>query len=165
MEYQRSENGESRDNLQFLIREKLIKCYIIDASVCIKWFSISDEKDLDKSNALRDYYYQGKIFLVAPDLILYEISNALSFNPEFDNESVQKAIQSLYQMEIGFIKPDRAVMLESIKLRFEKDITVYDSAYLALAKLYNLQFITADQKLHNRIKDIGYTILLSDLVL
>ncbi|MGM0368578.1 MAG: type II toxin-antitoxin system VapC family toxin [Actinomycetota bacterium] len=164
MEYQRLENGENRDS-QFLIREPLVKSYIIDASVCIKWFSVSNEKNLDKSNALRDYYYQRKILLAAPDLLIYEIGNALSLNPNFNKDNVIKAVNSLYQMEIILLKANRDIMAEAVKLKFEKDITVYDAVYVAIARKFNLQFITADQKLYNKVKDIGCSIYLPDLKL
>ncbi len=165
MEYLKSENGASQDNQKFLIKEPLSKFYIIDASVCIKWFSSNNEKDLAKSSMLRDYYREGKILLAAPDLLIYEIGNALSYNPGFNNKSVSEATESLYKMEIVFIKPNLEIMREAIKLRFEKSLTIYDAIYAALANLFNLQLITADKKMFSKIKDMGNAILLSSLAL
>ncbi len=75
--------------------------YVLDASVLIKWFS--DEEYTDIALKLRDEFFHGNIKLVVPDLLLYEVSNALRYNPNFDENDVVEAVDSLHDMGIqGF---------------------------------------------------------------
>lgn len=161
MEYQRSESGGNQDKLEFLIRESP-KTYIIDASVCIKWFSSRDEGDVIIASSLRTQHMNRNIFLAAPDIIVYEVVNALAYNPLFDTEKLNMAVKSLYAMGIRFIPPYAEVLVESSKLHFSKKITIYDSIYIALAKHINTQCITADEKLFEKVRGIGNVILLKD---
>ena len=149
------------DSLDFLIRETP-KTYVLDASVCIKWFSAEDEEYVEKASAIRAQHRDNKISLAAPDLLVYEITNALSYNPLFDSEKVNKAIQSLYQMDIKFVKPSLTLIAEAINLRFLKEITIYDAVYIALARYINVQCITADRKLFNSINGLNCVIFLGD---
>jgi predicted nucleic acid-binding protein len=52
------------------------------------------------------------------------------------------------------------ILFESSRLHFFKKITIYDSIYIALAKYINAQYITADEKLFEKVKGIGSIILL-----
>lgn len=58
-----------------------------DSSVVIKWFS--DEDATDKALAIREGYINGKIEIVVPDLLLYEIANALRYNKSLETKEKQ----------------------------------------------------------------------------
>jgi predicted nucleic acid-binding protein len=60
--------------------------YVLDASVVIKWFS--EEEYTDIAVKLRDDFFKGYNELVVLDLLLYEVSNALRYNPNFDETDV-----------------------------------------------------------------------------
>jgi predicted nucleic acid-binding protein len=155
-------NGDrNSDNLDSLVRETT-KTYVLDASVCIKWFSPEDEENVEKASVIRAQHKDNKISLVAPDLLVYEITNALSYNPLFDSEKVNKAIQSLYQMDIKFVKPSLILIAEATNLRFLREITIYDAIYIALARYINVQCITADRKLFNSVNGLSSVIFLGD---
>ncbi len=161
MEYQKLENGEKQDKLKFLIKESP-KTYVIDASVCIKWFSFENEDDVNIASSLRVQHMNRNIFLVAPDILVYEVTNALAYNPLFNKDKVNMAILSLYEMDIKLVEPYIEILFESSKLHFSKNITIYDSIYIALAKYINAQYITADKKLFEKVKDLGNIILLEN---
>ena len=67
--------------------------YVLDASVVIKWFS--EEEYTDIAVKLRDGFFKGCNELVVPDLLLYEVSNALRYNPNFDGIHETSPIQAL----------------------------------------------------------------------
>ena len=48
---------------------------VIDASVIVKWFVA--EKGSDYALKLRDMYISGEIKIAAPELLLYEVLNAV----------------------------------------------------------------------------------------
>jgi len=128
--------------------------FVLDASVVIKWFS--EEEYTDRALKLRDDFSKGDIELVVPDLILYEVSNALRYNPDFDETDVADAVGTLFDIGISIIVPNREVINSALNLAYEHKITVYDAYYVALAKEINFKLITADRKLYLKIKDLKF---------
>lgn len=128
--------------------------FVLDASVVIKWFS--EEEYTDRALKLRDDFSKGDIELVVPDLILYEVSNALRYNPDFDETDVADGVGTLFDIGISIIVPNREVINSALNLAYEHKITVYDAYYVALAKEINFKLITADRKLYLRIKDLKF---------
>lgn len=126
--------------------------FVLDASVVIKWFS--EEEYTDRALKLRDTFSKGEIELVVPDLMLYEVSNALRYNPDFNETDVSEAVGTLYDIGINIIVPNREVINSALNLAYEHKITVYDAYYVALAKEINFKLITADRKLYLKIKDL-----------
>ncbi len=125
--------------------------FVLDASVVIKWFS--EEEYTDRALKLRDDFSKGDIELVVPDLMLYEVSNALRYNPDFDETDVADAVGTLFDIGISIIVPNREVINSALNLAYNHKITVYDAYYVALAKEINFKLITADRKLYLKIKD------------
>lgn len=134
--------------------EKVNGVFVLDASVVIKWFS--EEEYTDRALKLRDDFSKGDIELVVPDLILYEVSNALRYNPDFDETDVADGVGTLFDIGISIIVPNREVINSALNLAYEHKITVYDAYYVALAKEINFKLITADRKLYLRIKDLKF---------
>jgi len=60
---------------------------ILEVSVVLKWFV--DEEDSDQALRLREEFYTGKREIVVPDLLLFEVANALRYNPSFTAEEVK----------------------------------------------------------------------------
>ena len=55
-------------------------------------------------------------------------------------------------------------MVESAKeIAEEKDVSVYDAIYISLADITGFEFVTADEKLYNKVKDLKYVKLLRNL--
>ncbi len=128
--------------------------YVVDASVAIKWFS--EEQFTDKAIEIRDNFFKGTYELAAPDLVLYEVSNALRFNPNFTEEDVIEAVNSLFDMGISIIVPTPRVVRSSITMAFKYKITIYDAFYSALASEIGFTFVTADSKLYQKIKGLEF---------
>lgn len=137
------------------------KALVLDASAILKWFTQEEERD--KAIKIREKFLKGEIEIAVPDLILYEVGNALRFNPNFKSEDVKKAIESILEMEIDIIIPLPDTLKKAIELSYLKNITFYDAFYVALASDLEFDFITADEKLHEKIKDLGFTYLLSKI--
>ncbi len=128
--------------------------YVLDASVVIKWFS--EEEYTDKALKLRDDFFKGENELVVPDLLLYEVSNALRYNPDFDESDVVESIDSLFDIGISIIVPTLEITKSAVNLAFSYNITIYDAFYIALAKEIDFALITADSKLHQKTKNLSF---------
>jgi len=63
---------------------------VIDASVAVKWFV--EEPDSSAAHRLLEAHATGETTLVAPDLVVYEVSNVLLHNPTFKVSEVQPPV-------------------------------------------------------------------------
>ena len=137
-----------------------MKRYVIDTSVAVKW--LSDEDDTDKALQLRKDLLDAECQLIIPDLLIYEISNALRHNPHLSDDDVKLALASLFNMSLVMKTPDPACMDRAIDLAFEFDVSVYDAYFLALARIEKIPFITADYTFLKRMKGYSNIVSLSD---
>ena len=129
----------------------------------IKWFSQYNEDDLDKALSLRNSIQKGLCIITVPDLLFYEVSNALRYNPDFTDADVKDALQSLYDMGFDTVRVEKEILHSAIEIAFKYNVTVYDAAFLALSMKLNKSFVTADYKFFERIKDFHIIVKLTDL--
>lgn len=50
------------------------------------------KEEMRQAVQLRDAHIQGMIMLVAPDLLVYEVSNALRYNPALTAEDLKQVV-------------------------------------------------------------------------
>ncbi len=131
---------------------QIIGTFVLDASVIIKWFS--EEEFTDVALKFRSKFVEKEIEIVVPDLLLYEISNALRYNRTFSEEDVKEAVKTLIDMDISILVPSQDTVNLAIKLAFKHNITFYDAFYIALSEILNVYFITADEKLYENVAEI-----------
>jgi predicted nucleic acid-binding protein len=137
--------------------------YVVDASVVVKWFS-GLEEDGENSEKLLSSHVEGTSPLASSSLVLYEVCNALRFNPNFGEDDLLKAARSLLKLELELV--DFPEVFESaIALAFSRDITIYDAAYIAVSQTYHIPLITADYKLLAKIKNIPLVMPLKEMKL
>lgn len=134
---------------------------IADASVVVKWFI--EEEHRDKAVEIRNKFVNGDIQIITPDLILYELANALRYNPSFNVSDVCEAIESIYELGILILEPQPEIFGFAINISFSKNISFYDAYYVALSQYSKFNFVTADKKLYEKINDLTEVILLSNL--
>lgn len=129
------------------------KVVVVDASVIIKWFV--DEEHSKKAIALRQGYIDGKLDIVCPNLLPYEVLNALRYNPESGEEHVRLAAEALkkYQLWLYPILGELAALC--IKNSFAYGMSLYDSAYVSLAEYLDSTLYTADEKLLDKVGKSG----------
>lgn len=137
------------------------KRYVTDASVFLKWFSQSGEKDLEKALKLRDDFKCRKIDIYAPDLMIYEIANVLRYKDTLKVELIYRAISSIYDMDI-LLPVNLPMMTSAVALAQRYGITVYDSSYVGFAQMAGCPLITADTKLYQKIKELPGILYISE---
>lgn len=124
--------------------------YILDASVILKWFI--DEEGTEEALAIKRQYEFGEIDIVEPDLLIYETANVLRYNKYFSESAIKTAVKSLYDMRIKFLTPSVSVMDYAIHISLKTNLSIYDCVYASLSMKLSSSLITADKKLHSRIK-------------
>jgi len=119
--------------------------FVVDASVAVKWYV--EERYRKQALRLREDYYDGRVVLASQPLLLYEVANALRYHPGITAEDAVSSVDSLLDMQLDLFQPTRDTLEEAVKLAFNEDLTIYDAAYLALAKLLGGRLLTADESL------------------
>ena len=90
------------------------------------------------------------------DLTLYEFANVLWKNLVLKKkgslEEVTEIMNFLSDLNLKIIRPEKEEFPEILKIAVENKITVYDAAYIYMARKRNLVFKTLDKKLQ-RVSD------------
>ena len=124
---------------------------MIDASVAVKWFV--NEKDSEAARKIKDSYVAGKVEIIAPILIYYEVLNALRFHPvaRFSPDELRSILSSLKNLQFT-TDPSDDIWFRSFNFSLQEGTSIHDSIYLALASSQG-KFITADSKLLETLSD------------
>lgn len=118
---------------------------VVDSSVVAKWFLT--EPDSDKAIKLRDEFATGRLKLVVPTLLFYEVMNALRFSGAFNRAELITAARSLSKYRFDIWRPRGKLLELSTELSIEEDLSVYDACYVALARRVSSKVITEDMDL------------------
>ncbi len=122
-----------------------MKFIVVDSSVVVKWFN--KEAHTDLALKLRDGFEKGDYVIAAPQLLIYEVSNALRYTHDYGTKDVAKSIEDLLDSEIQFLHVEKNWLVEAADLAFKNALTFYDAAYLAAATYLNAPLYTADKKI------------------
>jgi len=136
---------------------------ILDASVILKWFMKEDNSA--KAMSLKEAHIIGKFTIAVPDIILYEVGNALRYEPEFSIQEVNRCLEELYALNLDIVAPLPDLLNLITEIAYHYDITFYDASYIALARELGFQFVTADEKLYSKVKKLSFVILLNKIKL
>jgi len=124
---------------------------VVDASIVVKWFV--EEEGSDKALRLRDKYIDGEISIIAPELIIFEVLNALYYKRLFSESEMKEISEALeaYSFTLYSLKGEYAE--KTIETAVENGITIYDASYVALAMIKDTYMYTADEKLIEKLKE------------
>lgn len=120
---------------------------VVDASVVVKWYI--PEQDHEPARDLRDDYLDGSHDLQAPELLPFEVVNALQYSSQYDGDRLVEAAETLPKYGIEFVPFGRCGAVAAVA--DELDVTVYDASYVALAAEAEDVCYTADEAL---VKDV-----------
>lgn len=136
---------------------------VADASVVVKWFV--QEKLTEKALLLRDDYLNGKITIACPDLLGYEVINALRYKPSFGVQDLKQVADTLekYNFLTYSILCDNnnnsnsnnnGLVGIAIEFALKYGLTIYDASYVAIAGHLDDSIVyTADTKLVEKVSD------------
>ncbi len=122
---------------------------VLDASVVVKWYNEEDHSK--KALLVRDDYISGKIDLVEPYLLIYEVGNALRYNPEFGQSDVECATKNLLDMQMDLREINVEQIPALLSFAYTYGTTFYDATYVVLSHSEDTKFYTADDKLLGKV--------------
>ena len=118
---------------------------VVDASVVAGW--LLGETSSPASRQALEQHLVGEEPLVAPELLQYEIGNALVAGARLPADLARQAYQHFEALEIRTYSLGPSEYDAAISLAAKHRLTVYDAAYVALARALDCRLITADRKL------------------
>ena len=138
---------------------------VVDASVAVKWHLL-DEEDADTALALFDDFVEGRVDLLAPDQIRYEVASSITVatlgrQPRLPRVEGEAALAEFLRIRIH-LHADDALIPAAFDVVHRHGCAFYDALYLALAQREEAAFITADRKLHQRIGHLSSVLWLGD---
>lgn len=124
---------------------------IVDASVLLRAF-FPDEQQAQAQALIRDHV-TGRVRLVAPTLMLYEMTNAVVQavrRGRITDEEGEDILTAFDGLGIG-MEPVTWQRVLPLARRFDR--SAYDAAYLALAEARGETLVTGDLRLYNAVRD------------
>lgn len=115
----------------------------MDASIVVKWY-IPEVGTLPALEVL-----EGEAEFHAPDLLLPEIGSVLWKKSRRAEIQQEEALRIMRGLSVGSImlQPVAELATQPLEITLSTGLSIYDSAYLALAFRLNCAVITADRKL------------------
>jgi predicted nucleic acid-binding protein len=126
--------------------------YVIDASVVLKWFL--PEEDDDKASALLEGLWLGQHLLLAPDLIVAEVGNALWKRSSLRGKLAAADASAIYRDFLTLrltLFSSTDIGIRALEVAIAEGHSFYDCLYVALAASQNCDFLTADETLVRKL--------------
>lgn len=126
---------------------------VIDASVALKWFYVEEESN--KAEKLYQKLLTERIPIVVPHLFIYELGNTLGRN-SYTKMKISEAQKVIQALSITYFSID--VIHWSFVMKFMRiyQLSYYDASYVYLANKLNSVLTTADKKLYQKTKKLGF---------
>lgn len=121
---------------------------VVDASVTVKW--VVPEDYSESSLKLRNDFFDGRLEIHAPSILLLEVASALRkycLKGLVDRGLAASALELIAGCGIKLHEVDPSSSLEIFKASLDFGVTVYDAAYVTLASSLRTLVYTADDKL------------------
>jgi len=126
--------------------------YVLDASVALRWV-ISDPTSA-KAIQLRDDYQNGIHELLAPDIFIGEVANALTKAERQKLIPIGDAVPLLGKVLSAppILRSYVPLVKRATEISSRTRSGFYDCLYLVLAEQQRCEFVTVDQKLVNNLQ-------------
>jgi len=140
-----------------------MKNLVVDSGIAVKWFVRED--DSPKALQILKEYRSEDLWFLSPDLIYAEFGNVIWKKQIFQGLDPKDADFAISEFKkISFtLTPITLLFDDAYQIAVKYKRTFYDSLYLALSVRENCEFVTADEKFYNSVRNsFSKTILLSD---
>jgi len=141
--------------------ERAPQTLVLDASAAAKWFL--SEEDTEKALLLRDAHIEGRVSLTAPDLIVYEVANALNYHPKLTEADLDASLKDLFELDLELVPPSREFVSQTARTARKLKISVYDASYVALSDMIATNLVTDDRVLHDKVSKRQQSYLLHEM--
>ncbi len=132
---------------------------VLDASVVLKWF-FQNEDDCDRALRYRDMHVAGEQPIAVPDLLFYEVGNVLTTRTRLDTAAVSEAFFLLWNFDLEVCDLGYEEFSNAMRISRRYGITLYDAAYVELARRLQCDLVTSDKKLYQKVRGLKHVKML-----
>lgn len=132
--------------------------FVVDASITLAW-CFDDESTSATETVLERLALEGGI---APGHWPLEVANGLRFagsSGRVDDVVLTRALEIVRQLPIEVRPVETPTALSLIEPARQHDLTVYDAAYLEIARAFGLELATLDQRLAAACRTVGVPLI------
>lgn len=112
-----------------------------------------EEEGSESALEIRNKYIEGEIKLIAPEIIIFEVLNALHYKKLFSADEMKEISEGLDAFSFELYSLVGEYTKKTIKVAYENNITIYDASYVSLAMMKETYMYTADVKIREKLKD------------
>lgn len=127
-----------------------IPLYVLDASIAFKWLvDLGDEPHTDHARNVLDDYRSGRVGVVAPSVLPYEVGHAVSRavrRERLGASDAADAFHTFLEWKIPLVHDD-ADLLASLRHAEHAGASFYDASYLTLAVRVSAPWLHADERI------------------
>lgn len=134
---------QQSDPSETVMKDKMSKLIVIDASVAIKWYIA--EPDSLKAKIWYNRIQTGKILAVIPDYFYLECCNVFLKRYRIAQEECKAVLRDIEQLGLEVVPLSILKMSQVITLSSKYNITMYDAVYLEVARIAEAKVVTADE--------------------
>ena len=129
-----------------------LPAYILDTSVAVKWFA--DEGGVEQAKAVQlfEAFEHGHCELRAPELLFFEIANALKYSYKLSSSTIVDSLNSLQKLKIEVESLNWPTLRKAVEIASTCGAAIYDSYFLAVAIGTESILITADQAFLRKVR-------------
>lgn len=127
---------------------------VSDSSVIIKWLNKDREDYLEQAYKLLDETRSGKIELLVPDLVKYEIGNVLLKSKKLPPIEASFSLETLYNLPITFVTETPNLSKQTFEIAYKNRLTYYDASFVSLAKQYDATLVTDNIKHQGKSSEV-----------
>jgi predicted nucleic acid-binding protein len=132
---------------------------VVDASVVLNWL-MPQERVSEQAVAIRQAHVDGRQPCAGPELLFYEVANALITKSHVAAAEALAAVISVLGLELATYPFDEGDYPFALRVARDHGLSLYDACYVALAKTLNCEFVTADRRLHGKVSHLKWARLL-----
>jgi len=94
---------------------------------------------------------EGKLELLCPPILFFEVLNALKYSKLFDKSELDSAGESLEKYGFKVITIQKKIRKTMVKIAVDCDMSIYDASYVALSIAKGCVLCTADSKIAKKL--------------
>ncbi|HIQ13507.1 MAG TPA: PIN domain-containing protein [Thermoprotei archaeon] len=128
-----------------------VEVIVPDASIVVKWFI--QEEYYREADRLRLDYVNQVIDIAVPNIIYYEVLNALRYSGIYGEDEINEIGEVLHAYQFLDIPLKGEYLRESVRTALKYGVTIYDASYIAIAHIMRAILYTADEKLISKVNN------------
>jgi predicted nucleic acid-binding protein len=124
---------------------------VVEASVVFKWYA--EEIWTPEARSIIEDYQNGHIDIASVALMPFEVLNALRYSPDMGVVDLQTIAESIEKLNLDLRLLEGELSERTVENALRYGITVYDSSYLSLGEIEEIDVYTADENLLRAARD------------